>query len=993
MANINQSFAAHALLKSTLLFIACWLFTVESWGQLDTVHYIPPGHSRSTSNVSQYLYLSTPEPTSFQVTISYLTFNINTASFEYIDSTVTIANSAPLEFHLGGTDYSSFLVPVYQLNQPLTNRGIILKGTKRFYANLRVRQGDQAGSLTAKGGAGLGKIFRVGHLINGVGGSLSNFIGVMATEDNTQVSISGYNPGIAPQNGDTGTNDVYTPGNVINFTLNAGESYVLSVYCKNAYPANTNGLIGSLISSSKPIAVNCGSWWANHPNAGQDIGIDQIAPLERTGTEYILARGAASFTNTSNNLETPIVVAHSDNTEVFINGSFVPQYTINSGQYVVVPPSYYTNGQNMYVKTSKPVFMYQSLAGGTNTNNAAMSFIPPISCQIGPSVNNIPKINLIGSLSFTGSLFIITQANCPPIISTTGNNGTLFGPYPVTGNPSYVTYDGVGYTGNLKVFSSCPIQVGVLGRSGARGWDGYFSGFDIVYAPEVALQPNAQCPDTLFLQKKYINGGVTWYLNNQVLNQQPQVDSVLAITQPGEYMVIGKYITFCDEEVFDTAYYIVPDNFFSVATDVTPLNCGATQQPGQITVQVTGNGTYQYSLDNGTFGPDPTFTVSTPGLHTVQVQDQQGCVKTLPVNVEENLPTMLTATLCPGASIEVNGTTYNHVNPTGTEYIPRPGSCDSIIVVLLNALPQATGFLNATVCKGEIVVIDTIVFDENNLSGTVILQNASVFGCDSIVEVNLQFLPKIETHIETSSCNPADTGVVVQVLQSYQGCDSTVITTTKLTQTLFLEKNKPVCRLSEVGRDTFYFGCDSVVYVNKLYDLAGVAQSNRSEWVCQSSEVGIDTFLLVNISGCDSLDIVERKKAPIDSTMLQQTTCNPNNAGEEVVVLQNQYGCDSIVTTIINYEPSSIPVAYITQYTCHPDEVGEVASTYKTPEGCDSLVVVTTYYDVNLKPVLDVDATDESCYQKRDGRILLDVIGGTQPFLYSINGDGPFQNR
>lgn len=690
-------------IKACLLLAFCSVGISRSWGQLDSIHYIPPAHSRSGSDVEQFLYLSTPETLPFPVTISFLR-NIPGSGWVFADAIVMVSNSTPVEFLIGATDYSGFLVSEYELNKALPGRGIIIKGPKKFYANLRVRQGVQAGSLTAKGRAGQGRIFRVAHLINSSSGTTarSNFIGIMATEDNTQVTISGYAPGIAPQNNGKAANDVYYPGNTINFTLNAGESYVLSVYCRNSVPTNSNGLIGSLISSNNPIVVNCGSWWANHPNAGQDIGIDQIAPLEHVGTKYVLVRGAASPNNSSINLETPIVVAHYDGTQVFINGSTIAQYTINAGQYVIIPPTFYTNGQNMYIETNKPVFMYQSLAGGTDTDNAGLNFVPPLSCQIGPSVDNIPKISYIGALSFTGSLFIITHAGCPPVISTTGTIGTLSGPYPVPGNPGYVTYDGVGYTGNLKIISDCPIQVGILGRSGDRGWGGYFSGFDIELVPKVTLQPNTQCPDTLFLQKKYINNGISWYRDGQVFT--PPNDSIIPVVLPGDYMAIGRFKTYCGDILADTTYYTVPDIYPKFHTDIQDPLCpddaghvsiipdnsssiytalwpngqtGLTQQlqGGQYIVTVTDNNTGCKQTDviditppvlilntapdvqkcsensvtlyaSGNFSSfewsnnleGDTITVLQPGVYTVTATDSKGCT-VADIVIVSNYPT------------------------------------------------------------------------------------------------------------------------------------------------------------------------------------------------------------------------------------------------------------------------------------------------------------------------------------------------------------------
>jgi hypothetical protein len=80
-------------------------------------------------------------------------------------------------------------------------------------------------------------------------------------------------------------------------------------------------MIGALVESDKPIAVNSGSFGGaiiivtgSAPmGTGRDVGFDQIVPLEKIGKEYIFVRG-----NGTDELESIILVAHSDNTQMEI---------------------------------------------------------------------------------------------------------------------------------------------------------------------------------------------------------------------------------------------------------------------------------------------------------------------------------------------------------------------------------------------------------------------------------------------------------------------------------------------------------------------------------------------------------------------------------------------------------------------------------------------------------------------------------------------------
>ena len=69
-------------------------------------------------------------------------------------------------------------------------------------------------------------------------------------------------------------------------------------------PHNPNraGLIGALVTSDKPIALNCGSFGGSNAQGNLDLGFDQIVPLERiSNTEYIFIKstGAKAGSNKS----------------------------------------------------------------------------------------------------------------------------------------------------------------------------------------------------------------------------------------------------------------------------------------------------------------------------------------------------------------------------------------------------------------------------------------------------------------------------------------------------------------------------------------------------------------------------------------------------------------------------------------------------------------------------------------------------------------------
>lgn len=439
------------------------LFSNFIFGQLSNKHWLPPLHAKEASIVNDhYIYLSTPSPTPFSV-------SIKTGNGTPIQgSPFTISQGNPQTIFIGNGQPSAMFLNQNDVNIVKSNKGLILEGNKDFYVTFRVRSQNHAEVLVSKGIPGIGLNFRVGSVPQGGDGSIRNFVSsFMATEDNTTVAVSDYNNNVVFT---SGTGDITLDSQ--NFTLNKGESVVLSGYTD--FTANFDGFIGALISSDKPIAVSTGNALGGTLTAtdGQDFNLDQIVSYDQIGSEYIVVRG-----NGGDDSEFPLVIATEDNTEIYINGSATPYSTINTGGYLIVPPTFYQgsgNHKNMYITSSKPIYLYQVLAGANNPATTGLNFIPPLSCFFQKSVDLIPSINSIGNTTYTGDIIALTYATAT--ITVNGNSITAL-PENVLGNPDWVSYKITGYTGNVVVESTGPLAVGVFGASGAAGYGGYYSGF------------------------------------------------------------------------------------------------------------------------------------------------------------------------------------------------------------------------------------------------------------------------------------------------------------------------------------------------------------------------------------------------------------------------------------------------------------------------------------------------------------------------------------
>ena len=503
-------------MKNYLIILFVFTF-FSSNAQLSNKHWLPPLHSRDETAIEdQYIYISTPETTAFQVHVT------SGNGIPIAGSPFTISQTNPVIVTIGNGQPTSMFLDVTDVNLVQSDKGLILQGSKDFYVSFRMRALNHAETLISKGRPGIGTNFRLGSTPQGGDVSIRNFVSsVMATEDNTSITLSDYN---------TNVEFVSAAGNITadsqTFILNAGQSIVFSGYTDII--DNWNGFIGAALTATKPIAVSTGNATGGVTATGSDLTLDQIVSSSQIGTEYIFIEG-----NGLPNMETPLIIADEDNTQIYVNGNTTAAATLNAGDYYLVPNSEYqgSTNRNIYVNSSKPVFAYQLLGGDNASQTSGLNFIPPLSCFFQESVF-LPAIDKIGGNNYTADLMILTYSNAT--ISINGIPINTSQSQTVLGNSDWVTYRISGYFGNVNVVSTGPLAVGVFGASGNAGYAGYYSGFGS--APQDT--PVAVCSSSSTNLFTAINGnpspGGTWTVP---AGGAPLVNDTFnpAVNLPGEY--------------------------------------------------------------------------------------------------------------------------------------------------------------------------------------------------------------------------------------------------------------------------------------------------------------------------------------------------------------------------------------------------------------------------------------------------------------------------
>lgn len=448
--------------KILLLFIL--LFSLNCIAQLSKTHYIPPLTSNpSVAPQDHYIYISTPS--TLDVKFKILLIGGSTISG-------TVNKKTPYRYSIGN-GINTQLFESSSNTGKVINKGFVIESEGLIYANIRTNSGNfaQAGGLVAKGVSGLGKRFRAGAMLNSsniVG--LLNFFSVLATENNTKITISNIPNGTVLANGSS-----FAGPETID--LNKNESYILAIN------GNTgSNLIGALIESDKNIVVNSGSFGGtndptNNTNAGRDVGFDQIVGADKIGTEYIFIKGQGTDV-----LERVLLIADTDNTEIFVNGSTTSIATIQAGQNYILDGSQFVDN-NLYIKTSKNVFAYQSIGERLSNANQNLFFVPPLNCSTPKIVDNIPQINWIGNTNYSGIVNVVTETGATVLVNEMPIAAT---PIPISGNPYFVYYSVNGLTEDIAIKSTKQVYVSYYGTNNFATYGSYYSGFDI--KPELSIE-------------------------------------------------------------------------------------------------------------------------------------------------------------------------------------------------------------------------------------------------------------------------------------------------------------------------------------------------------------------------------------------------------------------------------------------------------------------------------------------------------------------------
>ncbi|TRX36857.1 T9SS type B sorting domain-containing protein [Flavobacterium sp. ZT3R18] len=654
-------------MKKALLYIFTFL-SISCFAQFSKTHYIPPLISANGLVEDQYLYISTPSTKN-------VNFKIITIGGAVINATVN--STSPYRYDIGSGDNTQLFTPNTNIGI-VKNKGYIIEAEDLIYVSARVNAGinnnggyNHAGGLVSKGNSALGTVFRLGAMLNPLfDPTLLNFASILSTENGTKITISNIPNGTILTNGTVITGP-------ITITLNKNESYVLALenYNNIQTSSNSSKIIGALVASDKPVVVNSGSFGGSNstvmePNQngvmtppGRDVGFDQIVSLEKTGKEYIFVKGIGT-----DELERVLLVAHSNQTQVFLNGNSIPVTTLNKGEYIALDGAHFIDG-NLYVTTSQNVFAYQSIAGSATPANQNLFFVPPINCSTPNTVDNIPMIQSIGNTEFNGVLNIVTENGATVMLNSVPITTP---PIPIVGNLTFVRYTIYNLSGNIAVKSSKQVYVSYFGTNGFATYGGYYSGFDLkpeIVSDKIAIANSACIPNVVLKINTLSSYDIfQWYKDNIAIPLA--TNNSYTPTQPGFYQVKGS-ISNCLSNIFSdkipvsecpTNYDndLVDDNIDIDYDNDGIVNCSesygnldinsSNPNSGIVAIGSSYSNTFSGAVTNSTPAAPIPFVGKTDGSFVTEVLAGKGFYTaytlnfTTPINISLEYPTTAIAT-------------------------------------------------------------------------------------------------------------------------------------------------------------------------------------------------------------------------------------------------------------------------------------------------------------------------------------------------------------
>ena len=407
----------------------------------------------------------------------------------------------------------------------------------------------------------------------------------------------------------------------------------------------------------------------------------------------------------------------------------------------------------------------------------------------------------------------------------------------------------------------------------------------------------------------------------------------------------GEYYEFAGQNLSESGEY--SHSFESIFACDSIVNLNLTLNPITITnlyEEICEGDTYFFNNEE----------LSEAGEYQMLIENIYACndITNLNLEVNPNYNIILNKQICEGDSYEFDGMTYienTNIIKTFTSFY----GCDSIINLNLEFVELFEINLNESICEGEVY---EFAGEELNETGEYSHIFESIFACDSIVNLNLTVYPTYNQNLNIEICEGEvyefagedliETGEYSYTFESINGCDSIVNLNLTVYPTYNQNLNIEICG-------------------NEVYEFAGV----------ELNETGEYSYTFESINGCDSVVNLNLIVNPTYNENLNIEICDNevyyfagvelNETGEYSYTFESINGCDSIVNLNLIVFPAynetmNIEICQSESYEFFGEiltQTGNYSQILQTINNCDSIIVL----NLTVHPVNTFNMTKHIC--------------------------------
>lgn len=522
--------------------------------------------------------------------------------------------------------------------------------------------------------------------------------------------------------------------------------------------------------------------------------------------------------------------------------------------------------------------------------------------------------------------------------------------------------------------------------------------------------------------------GITYYENTIIYDTLTNVlgcDSIITYSitiNNSTYSEIE--VTACDSFFWNETglNYTESGSYTSISTNsdncnhYLTLNLEISESDNHI-VDVTSCDEYFWDVNQQTYYASGTFEET--------FSNQYNCDSTITLNLTINYSdtSEIAETACNFFLWHLSGDSYTNSGIYEVSLLNQ-FNCDSIVQLNLTILQNDTITLNEFACNQFYWETTNETYSQ---SGIYQANLNNQWNCDSILILNLEIGESDTTNFIESSCssffwsvnntNYQHSGIYEHLLTNHQGCDSIVQLDLTINQPNDIEETVVTCNsftwnsngnnYTESGtyQEIFQnqFSCDSIVSLNLTINESDTTHIFQTEcdiyfWDLTQTNIsqsGVYEQILDNQFGCDSVVYLNLTINTSDTLHIQESACEEffwdvnnelySNSGIFEHTLQNQEGCDSVIVLNLEIHTNTLDSIHVT--TCNNflwevnnqnySETGIYPHTLSSVNGCDSTLILELQ-------IIDLNISNQS-----ENEILIE---NKSPFYVFVQHENSFTN-